>query len=251
MSPDARARKLAALLDALPAEEMRRSALRDTLLALEPALAAELLHRLLVPDAPRHPRTSVAAATCVSAFSGGAALPYGFAEEIYAVASARGYEEVQRLLLRPGAQRQAAAEEQRPDPRVAELTLGERKSLARRHDPDLLERLLFDPDPAVLENLLRNPRITEREVVRIAAHRPGFASVLRLIAQGTRFSTRERVRRALARNPFTPTDVAVNLLPFLRDRDLREVESDGTLHLTVRRGAEAILRERKKARRGV
>ena len=58
------------------------------------------------------------------------------------------------------------------------LTLGERKSLARRPDRAMLDRLLHDPHPDVIRRLLRNPRLTEDDVVRLAARRPGRPEVL-------------------------------------------------------------------------
>jgi molybdopterin-guanine dinucleotide biosynthesis protein A len=240
--------KLVARMAALAGEEMRRGALREVILSLAPQEAAALLHRILAPDAPRQPRTAVVAAAAVATFAGGEGLPYLFARDLYQAACARGYEEVRRLLLRPGARSEAQAAEIRPDPRVAGRTLGERKWMARRSNPDLIDRLLFDPEPAVLKNLLGNPRVTEREVVRIAAHRPGFPDVLRAVAQSPRFGKRERVRRALARNPYTPSDVAINLLPFLSDSDLREAAEDGAVHVATREAARAILEERRKGR---
>jgi molybdopterin-guanine dinucleotide biosynthesis protein A len=246
----AEARRIAARLRVLPADEMRRAVLREELCTLEAAVAAEVLHALLTPDAPRRHETALAAAAAVAVFSGGEALPYGFAMEIYESACARGYEEVRRLLLKPAPRSEASPEELRVDRRLEGKTLGERKALARRSDPFLLDRLLYDPDPAVLLNLLHNPRLTEREAVRIASHRPSAPDVLRALARDPRFGKRERVRRALVRNPYTPTEVAINLLPFLSAQDLRASTMDGALHAGVREAAERILEERRKGRGG-
>ena len=49
------------------------------------------------------------------------------------------------------------------------LTLGERKTLARRRDRQLLGRVLRDPHPDVIQVLLGNPALTEEDVVRLAA----------------------------------------------------------------------------------
>ena len=93
-----------------------------------------------------------------------------------------------------------------PLPRaMAKVPLGVRRSLARRNDIGLIERLLGDPDPAVVENLLNNPRITELEVVRMAARSPVREEVLAAIARHPRWGIRHRVRVTLAHNPGTPT----------------------------------------------
>ena len=55
------------------------------------------------------------------------------------------------------------------------LTLGERKSLAKKPDRDLLERLLADPHPDFIRGVLRNPRLTEDDVVRFVARVPSRA----------------------------------------------------------------------------
>jgi hypothetical protein len=98
--------------------------------------------------------------------------------------------------------------------RGRELTLGERKSLARRADRDLMQRLLGDPHPDVIRRCLRNPRVTEDDVVRLAAKRPCRGEVLAEIAR-SRWTHRPRVRFALVMNPFTPGDMALRIAGLL------------------------------------
>ncbi len=82
------------------------------------------------------------------------------------------------------------------------LTLGERKWLARRPDRDTIQRLLADPHPDVIFRCLRSPRMTEDDIVRLAAKRPGRGEVLAEIAR-SRWAHRPRVRVALVMNPAT------------------------------------------------
>ena len=81
------------------------------------------------------------------------------------------------------------------------LTLGERKALARGRDRFVLDRLLRDPHPAVIKNVLSNARITEDDVVRLAARRPTFPDVQAEIAR--------HVGLARVQNPFTPPPSSV------------------------------------------
>jgi hypothetical protein len=123
-------------------------------------------------------------------------------------------------LVRPPlrAVRAAAGLRQGPvidDGRGRPLTLGERKSLARRPDRDKMEQLLADPHPDVIRSLLRNPRITEDDVVRLAAKRPGRSEVLAVIARSTKWSHRPRVRMALVLNPATPSEIAARIAGLL------------------------------------
>jgi hypothetical protein len=93
------------------------------------------------------------------------------------------------------------------------LTLGERKSLARTHDRNLLARVLRDPHPDVIRILLDNPTVVEADVVRLCAQRPARAQVLGAVFLHQRWVLRYRVRLALALNPFTPEEITLQLLP--------------------------------------
>jgi hypothetical protein len=103
-----------------------------------------------------------------------------------------------------------------------ELTLGERKSLARRPDRDIIQRLLADPHPAVIQRCLRNPRITEDDVIRLAARRPGNRDTLAEIARSP-WTHRPRVRMALVLNPATPDDIAARIAGLLLRPELEFV----------------------------
>lgn len=114
------------------------------------------------------------------------------------------------------------------------LTLGERKSLARKRDRSLIARVLRDPDAAVIRILLGNPALTEDDVVRLSARRPIVPGVLEQVAKHARWSQRYRVIVALVKNPHTPTEVAVRLVPQLRRQDARDVARSQELAASLR-----------------
>ena len=102
-----------------------------------------------------------------------------------------------------------------------ELSLGERRALARRQARAVLAKLLADPHPMVVRVLLANTRLTEDNVVTMAARRPAVAEVAVEIAR--LWSTRARVRLSLALNPGSPPAVVVPLLGLLSRPELQEV----------------------------
>jgi hypothetical protein len=114
------------------------------------------------------------------------------------------------------------------------LTLGERKSLARRPDRDTMERLLGDPHPDVIHRLLRSARVLEDDVIRLAAKRPGRADVLAEIARSTKWSHRPRVRMALVMNPATPPEIASRVAGLLLRPELEQVVSSPAVPASVR-----------------
>lgn len=103
------------------------------------------------------------------------------------------------------------------------VTLGERKSLARRNDRDWIARVIRDPHPDVMKILLLNPRLTETDVVRLCARRPVAGDVLREVFRCSRWIVRYPVKVAIALNPYAPLDIALQLAPLLRDQDKKRI----------------------------
>ncbi len=123
------------------------------------------------------------------------------------------------------------------------LTLGERKSLARRQDRRLLDRVLRDPHPDVIELLLMNPRLTEADVVRLCARRPNVPLILLRVFRAPRWAVRPAVRAAIALNPATPPVIAEAIVPLLAPDDLRCIAVDERAAPAVRqRCADVMLR---------
>ena len=121
------------------------------------------------------------------------------------------------------------------------LTLGERKSLARTSDRNLIQRVVRDPHPDVVRILLGNPTLTEEDVVRICAARPNDPEVLQTVYLHRRWVVRYRPRNAILRNPDTPLDTALLLVPLLRKPELKEAATSSELAPVVRLGCRRVL----------
>ncbi len=186
---------------------------------------AALLRRAVATD----DADAAAAVDCLTHAVAEPALAYPARQALYEAARRRGHDAIARLFLdvSPGIVDDRAAAAERPiKPRGRALTLGERKALARTHERQSLLLLTKDPHPDVVGILLDNPHVTEDDVVRIAAARPGAAAALTRIADHPRWSTRYAVRRALVLNGATPLHRAIRLVTTLRPADLRELAAD-------------------------
>ncbi len=124
--------------------------------------------------------------------------------------------------------------------------VGFRISLARRPGRRLLDRLLFDPDARVVQTILGNPRLTEADLVKLAASRRASPEVLQIIAQDDRWIARYPVKVALANNPKTPARVVLGLLPYLLHQDLQALAA-GSPRPVVRDQATILLSRRLQA----
>jgi hypothetical protein len=175
----------------------------------------------------------------------GAELSHGVRAALYAAAAEHGLTEVTSLFLSPPPLKAWSPPREPPDARLAQLTLGHKKALARmQKDPDLLSRLAAEGAPEVVRELLQNPQLTEPFAVRIASRRPCRPETLRLLAESRRWRTQPAVAMAVARNPYTEPAVALKLLGFLGKADLGDLARDGAVHPMIQALAMRLVRSR-------
>lgn len=224
--PDLRARRARELLSALPA--------RDAV-----ARIAALLRGAGMSGAAR---ASAIEAVLRALHSGVGLQPWAALRD---AAAALGEDEVSALLSNAPAQR-AFDHGARGyvDREMAARTLGLRRQLARSLDRDVLNRLMHDQDPTVLQHLLENPRVTERDVLLAAARRPTQPAALEEIFRSRRWAQNRRVRKALALNPYCPPALAAAALSLLTRPELREVAADAHVDGGVRAQARRLLARR-------
>lgn len=235
------AQELGRRLSALPEPPMRQRALREVLAGLEDEQAVRLIGELC--RAGRHSAPIEVALLSLAAVLDREELGYERCAALYQCAKRAGDDLVARLLLcsgrPPGPGRHGATPQEEPS-----KPLGWRKTFARSARRDVIERLLRDPDPSVLEILLQNPRLVERDAVTIAARRPTSAAAQRAVF-ASRYGARAEVRRALVMNPYTPSDLGARLLPGLPAADLVEVTQRMDLAEALRDAAATLLLERR------
>jgi hypothetical protein len=225
----------------LPDVELRVAWLRELLVRLPPERAAPLLDGLCEEGERLDPAAREAALAL-------ALLLIGLGEcevvnRLREEAAGRKLLSLDRMLRRapPGSVLPRAQEAPVPDYGAGrELTLGERKSLARRPNRRSFEKLLNDPHPLVIRQLLQNPKLTESDVIRLVAHRPARREALAEIAQLPRWLSRPRVRLALLLNPGTPPHIAVPLLCACTRGELREVLESADTALFLRATAREL-----------
>ncbi len=234
-------------LKALPEKLMRQRILQELMLDLQPEQVLDFLREVL-EGADRRKSTHLIAKEAVGDWILAVqdhGPSYELLSEVYRLAKEHGDHGVIHLLVLARPQQGPVNATLTPgDNELSQLSLGERKYLARCHDRNKLERLILDPEPDVVKNILRNPNILEYDVLRLATRRPVREEVLREIFS-SRWGNRYRIRKALVCNPYTPTDLAMKLVGFLLRHDLKEVANDGTLHQLIRKEAKRIEAKRR------
>ena len=163
-------------------------------------------------------------------------------------AAARAEREAVLMLLRdPPPHRALRVGAKLPEVRLPlhrDVTVGERRSMARGRDRKLLDRLLLDPNPLVIDKLLENPALVVADAITVASRRPTLPDLLLTLVLKPRWLTEHRVREALVQNPFGGTGLALKLLPTLQIQTLRRIRNAGDLHPILHEAAGTLVRLR-------
>lgn len=128
-----------------------------------------------------------------------------------------------RLLVKP-----AVPENQNVWDRVRGLSQVEKILLAVKADRSERAQLLQDNDPRVLLSILRNPRLTVEEVIRLAKSAFLNYQIADVIMNTAQWMSNLDVRLALIRNPKTPQAFSLRILPTLPESELRAIAKSGT-----------------------
>jgi hypothetical protein len=144
---------------------------------------------------------------------------------------------MERRPLRPSTMSDSTAEAAvAPQPETAQsswdrmrgLSQMEKLLLAVKADRSERALLVQDNDPRVLLSLLRNPRLTVDEVVRVAKSSYLNYQIAEVILKASQWMSSLDVRLALIHNAKTPPAFALRILPTLPDAEVRAIARTGT-----------------------
>lgn len=231
------AERIATVVRSLPEVSLRIAFLRDYLASVDPLEVARTFDALANASSQGSERDVLLA--LVMLLAGLADDPV--LDRLGHTAAAERFDRLSRLLRRAPELGRSQSIPPIPDYGAGrELSVGERKALARAPSRAAFDKLLRDPHPLVIRQLLENPRLTEDDIVRLVARRPANVEALRSIAR-TEWLCRPRVRTALIHNPGTPSAIAVPLLAVCTRPELLQVRSGSECSDLLREIAEELL----------
>ncbi len=238
-------RQLIRRVSHIPDQAQRVEIVRAVLLNQPEPVVCEALSYLAYRSARRR-----GAETWLSVMSALNDLTFGYEKErlLYRAAKQRDRIYVSMLLLGP----ECSSQQHRESPPMqdlvlGDLSLGERKTLAKTPDLSMLDRLLFDQDISVLKVLLNNPRLTEKHVLRLVSHRPNRKEVIQTVTRSHHWITRRDVQLAVVLNPYTSVKTSVLLCPLLTPGELRDIMAQSTLHHMLREAARDLVTRKPQA----
>jgi hypothetical protein len=129
--------------------------------------------------------------------------------------------------------------------KLTHMNVVERMILALKGAREERMLLIRDRNKIVQRAVLQSPRLTESEVEAFAAMANVTSDVLRIISLNRVFIKSYAIVRNLAKNPKTPLDITLHILPRLNATDLRNLAANKNIPDTLRNAAIKLQRSRK------
>jgi len=107
--------------------------------------------------------------------------------------------------------------------RLPTTALGSKLTLARRATSAVLEALLLEGEPGLVELCISNPRLKESSLALFLAGPQANAETISMIARHPRWGNRRNIRHSILRNPRTPLIWFVAFLPSFPVTDLNRL----------------------------
>ena len=134
---------------------------------------------------------------------------------------------------------QARIEEEKKDLPIDKLSIAAKIRLATLGNAFARAVLIRDSVRMVALAAINSPGMTDNEVIKYSANRALADDVVRVIANTREWTKLYQVKVNLANNPKCPLPVAMRLLPFLHERELRNLSRSRGCERAVDAGAEA------------
>ena len=109
--------------------------------------------------------------------------------------------------------------------RIATLSVAQKIALAVRGNREARTILIRDSNRVISVAVIKNPRITEPEVVSAVKNHSLSGEIIRLIAMNKELTRSYQVKLALVYNPKTPTQTAMKFIGLLREADIRKIST--------------------------
>ena len=130
--------------------------------------------------------------------------------------------------------------------RVHHLNVAERIKLALLGNKEARDILLKDSNKLVSSTVLKNPRITEEEIVKIVYSRNIADDILRQVANNKEWLKKYSIKLGMINNPKTPLPIAMRLLNQLNEKDVQRLAKSKNVSSALSAAAKKIVLQKEK-----
>ena len=127
-----------------------------------------------------------------------------------------------------------------------ELGVSEKIKMALTGDKEWRSLLLRDPNKLVSSAVLKNPRITDGEVLFVAKSKTASEELIRIILLNKEWLKLKAVKIALLKHPRTPMNKALRFMSVLNEKDLKELAKSKDVSAVIVNNARRIIMAKEK-----
>ena len=128
--------------------------------------------------------------------------------------------------------------------RLHSMTPAQKVILAQKGNKTVRSALLRDRNRVVATAAIKNPGVTEAEVIGVAGNRAVCDDVIRIICNNREWTRSYAVKKALVENPKTPIAHSMRFLQTLRNQDLKSLSTNKNIPSAVAQAAKKLLQKR-------
>ena len=133
---------------------------------------------------------------------------------------------------------------------INEMNISQKIQLAMKGNMEARGLLIKQSNRMIVEAVIRNPMITEQEVVKFSADKNIHRDVIKYIANNRQWLRKYTIKMNVVLNPKTPTGRAIKLLTTLKYQDIKKIAKMRGISSTLKRAAiEYVERQEKKKKR--
>lgn len=132
--------------------------------------------------------------------------------------------------------------------RALEFGVSDKIKLALTGDKEWRSIFLKDNNKLVSAAVLKNPRITDGEVLMIAKNRSANEELIRLINLNREWVKNPEIRKALVMNPRTPLPKALRYMAGLSDKEIKDLSKSKNVSQVIVNNARRMLMAKEKRR---
>lgn len=129
-----------------------------------------------------------------------------------------------------------------------EMGVSEKIKMALTGDKEWRAIFLKDPNKLVHGAVLKNPRITEGEVLALAKNKASSDEMIRIILLNREWLKNYRIKSALVTHPKTPTATALRFIGILGEKELKSLSKSKGVSQVIVNAARRLYTEKLKKR---
>ena len=130
--------------------------------------------------------------------------------------------------------------------KIEDMSVGEKIKLALTGDKTIRTMFITSSNKMISTSVMKNPRLTMEEVVKVANSKTTPDDIMRLIARNKEWTKNYNVRMAMVMNAKTPIQVSLRMLDTLNIKDLEKVAKSRYIPNVLSSGAGRMLDKKKR-----